>query len=221
MTTGLLFALIGLALLDSINVSTIWIVVVILLGAKRPVSTGWAYAAGAFVTFLVFTFLLYFGLSAAEEVLTGLTLWMRRILFTATTVVLIVLGARRFKARPRRGYGLPAWVNAWTALPLGLLATIGDIPNAFPMFLAVERLVDAGVDEATAVLVLIGYTAIYALPTLAVLVLGLFYKDGVRARLQALYTRYATGDTKPSPKIAVLFFAGAAASLTILVFVIR
>ena len=35
-TVGLLLTLVGLALLDSVNVSTIWIVVVILLAAKRP-----------------------------------------------------------------------------------------------------------------------------------------------------------------------------------------
>ena len=46
MTVGLLLTLVGLALLDSVNVSTIWIVVVILLAAKRPAATGWAYAVG-------------------------------------------------------------------------------------------------------------------------------------------------------------------------------
>ena len=42
MTVGLLLTLVGLALLDSVNVSTIWIVVVILLAAKRPAATGLA-----------------------------------------------------------------------------------------------------------------------------------------------------------------------------------
>ncbi|WP_339392228.1 hypothetical protein [Brevibacterium metallidurans] len=93
---GLLLTLVGLALLDSVNVSTIWIVVVILLAAKRPAATGWAYAVGAFVTFGTFTLLLYFGLNAAETWLDGLTLWLRRILFTIITVVFIVLGVRRF-----------------------------------------------------------------------------------------------------------------------------
>ena len=65
----------------------------------------WAWA-GAFVTFGTFTLLLYFGLNAAETWLDGLTLWLRRILFTIITVVFIVLGVRRFTARPRRGYGL-------------------------------------------------------------------------------------------------------------------
>ncbi len=221
MTPGLILALVGLALIDSINVSTIWIVVVILLGARRPAATGWAYAAGAFLTFLIFTFLLFFGLTVAEGWLTELTLWMRRILFSVMTIAFIVLGVRKFKSRPRRGYGLPAWVNAWSAFPLGLVATISDIPNAFPMFLAVERLVDANIAPATAAIVLAGYTAIYALPTIVVLVLGLIFKDRLRSRLQSLYDRYATGDTKPSWKLATLFFVGAATSLAILVFVIR
>lgn len=221
MTAGLLLTLVGLAVLDSVNVSTIWIVVVILLAAKRPAATGWAYAVGAFVTFGTFTLLLYFGLNAAETWLDGLTLWLRRILFTIITVVFIVLGVRRFTARPRRGYGLPSWVNAWTALPLGLVATISDIPNAFPMFLTVERLIDTGIAPETAVPVLIGYTAIYALPTLAVLIVGLLYHDRLRARLQTLYDRYATGHTKPSGTIAALCFTAAAASLAILIFLIR
>ena len=69
--------------------------------------------------------------------------------------------------------------------------------------------------------VLIGYTEIYALPTLAVLIVGLLYHDRLRARLQTLYDRYATGHTKPSGTIAALCFTAAAASLAILIFLIR
>ncbi|MFC8666902.1 GAP family protein [Streptomyces sp. NPDC057199] len=221
MTPALLLTLIGLALVDSVNVSTIWIVIIIALSARRPVATGWAYATGAFITFLAFTIILYFGATLAEDWLSGLTLWFRRVLFAILTVALIALGIRKLKARQRKSYVLPPWVNAWTALPLGLLATLSDIPNAFPMFLAVERLVDVGVTPATAVPVLVGYTFVYALPTLIVLALGLIFKDRLRDRLQQLHNRYVFEESKPSWKIAGLYFIGAAVSFTILIFVIR
>ncbi|PPG37455.1 GAP family protein [Pseudoclavibacter sp. RFBA6] len=220
MSASLVWSLTGLALLDSINVSTIWVVVIILLAAKRPASTGWAYALGAFASFFAITLLLYFGATFAESMLADLTLWLRRILFTALAIFLLAIGIRKLKARPRKAFGLPSWVNAWTALPLGLLATLGDIPNAFPLFLAVERIIDAGIQPPIAVPLLAAYTAVYAFPTLVILILGLVLKDRVRGLLQRAYDRYATGETKPSWKLASLCFLGSAASVTTLIFII-
>ena len=109
MTAGLLWGLTGLALLDSVNATTIWIVVVILLGAKRPAPTGWAFMLGAAVSFLAFSLLFYFGLSFADSVLDGFTLWLRRLLFAGLAVALVVMGVRRLRpasaraSRCRRG----------------------------------------------------------------------------------------------------------------------
>lgn len=216
MTAGLLWGLTGLALLDSVNATTIWIVVVILLGAKRPAPTGWAFMLGAAVSFLAFSLLFYFGLSFADSVLDGFTLWLRRLLFAGLAVALVVMGVRRLRPRQRKGFTLPPWVNAWSALPFGVLATVGDLPNAFPMVLAVERLIDADVAVPAAVAVLVGYTLVYALPSALILAAGLAFNEELREQLQSMLSGRTSGTAEPSPKTAAACFAGAAASLAVL-----
>ncbi|MBO3734364.1 GAP family protein [Glycomyces niveus] len=216
MTGGLLWGLTGLALLDSVNAATIWIVIVILLGAKRPAPTGWAFMLGAAVSFLAFALMFYFGLSFADSMLDDFTLWLRRLLFAGLAVALTVMGVRRLRPRERKGFALPPWVNAWSALPFGVLATIGDLPNAFPMVLAVERLIAADVSAPLAVLVLVGYTFVYALPSALILAAGLAFNEELRDQLESMLSGH-TGTVGPSPKTAAACFAGAAASLAVLV----
>ncbi|MEU6857535.1 GAP family protein [Glycomyces sp. NPDC046736] len=216
MTGGLLWGLTGLALLDSVNAAMIWIVVVILLGAKRPAPTGWAFMLGAAVSFLAFALMFYFGLSVVDSVLDGLTLWLRRALCVGLAVALVVMGVRRLRPRRRKGYALPPWVNAWSAVPFGALATIGDLPNAFPMVLAVERLIDADTATSVAVVVLIGYTLVYALPSALILAAGLAFNEELREQLRSVLGGRTSGTADPSPKAAAACFAGAAASLALL-----
>jgi hypothetical protein len=215
-TAGLLWGLTGLALLDSVNAATIWIVIVILLGARRPAPTGWMFMLGAAASFLAFTLSFYFGLSLAESVLDGFTLWLRRLLFAGLAVALVVMGARRLRTRERKGYALPPWVNAWSALPFGVLATLGDLPNAFPMLLAVERLIDADIPAPTAVVVLVGYTGVYALPSALILAAGLAFNEELRGQLDSMLDSRTSGTAAPSPGAAVACFVGAAASLAVL-----
>lgn len=86
MPAGLMLSLIGLALLDSVNVSTIWAVVIILLLAQKPLRTGWAFAAGAIISFTTFTVLLYLGAGMAEQFVADITLWFRRVLLVGVTL---------------------------------------------------------------------------------------------------------------------------------------
>lgn len=220
MTTGLLLSLIGLALLDSVNVSTIWVVVAILLLARTPLRTGWAFAVGAIITFTTFTVLLYLGTGMAEQLIADLTVWIRRVLFGVLALFFVYLGLRRLRTRQRREFRLPRILNAWTALPLGLTATIADIPNSFPMFFAVERLASHDIGPRAGVLILLGYCLIQALPTLTILVLAHLHGEQLRHRLTDLFNRYAVGEVKASRRIAGLYFLAALASLGILVFVI-
>jgi cytochrome c biogenesis protein CcdA len=206
----------GLALLDSVNAATIWIVIVILLGAKRPAPTGWAFLLGVAASFFTFALMIYFGLTFADSMLDDVTLWLRRTLFAGLAVALVVMGVRRLRPRERKGYALPAWVNAWSALPFGLLATVGDLPNAFPMVLAVERLIDADVATPAAVVVLLGYTLIYALPSALILAAGLAFNEELREQLESMLSGRTSGTAEPSPKAAAACFAGSVASLAVL-----
>jgi len=217
MDTELIATLIGLALVDSVNLFTIWIVLAILLLARRPAATSWTFAAGAFISFITATLAFYFVASAAASVLFGLTHWLRRIIFVLIAVTFLVLAVRRLKTRPRQQFKLPSWVNPWSGVPLGALATVADLPNAFPMFLAVERLIDAGVPTSTGVGLLLGYSVIYMLPTLAVLILGLVFGARARIRIQRLYDKFVGAEAKASWKLATLYFFAALVTIAVLV----
>jgi hypothetical protein len=50
--------------------------------------------------------------------------------------------------------------------------TAADLPNAFPYFIAIERLLNANVSGLTGVAVIAGYAAIYCLPCVVLVVIG-------------------------------------------------
>lgn len=220
MSGGLVAALLGLAVVDSLNLSTIAVVILILLTVQRPVATGWVYALGAVVAFFALTMLVYFGASFAGTLVEDLATWMRRIIFLGFAAMFVVFGVRRFRTRERRGYPLLRWVNPLTAFPLGIVATLADLPNAFPMFFAVERLIDAEVPAPTAVAALAGYTLIYAVPTVLALVLGILFKDRPRERFREVYDRLTSGEIKASRPMAGLHFTLAAACFAVAAFVV-
>lgn len=211
MTITLFITLFGLAVVDSINTSTIWLVILILLTARRPIATGWAYTAGAMSLFFIFAITLFLGAATAGTFVEDISVWMRRLILVALTVFFVVMAVRRLKTRVRKMPVAPKWVNPLMALPLGLIATLSDLPNAFPLFIAVERLIASGVDNITGVAILAGYTVIYALPTLAILVGGIFFRKRIMKRLQNFMRRFTTGEVKASRKVACVYLILAAA----------
>lgn len=207
MTAALALTLIGLALVDSVNASTLITVATILLVARRPAGTGWTYAVGALLSFMTLAFALYFGASVASEAIAEFSLWARRIIFTILAIIFAILGARRFKTRKRRGIlKLPAWVNPYTGVFLGALATVGDIANAFPLLLALDRIVDTGLATSIAIPTIVVYSLIYILPTFILLILGLIYREKVVAKLERVLSRIAAGEAKASWKMASVWF---------------
>jgi hypothetical protein len=82
--------------------------------------------------------------------------------------------------------------------------------------LAVERLIDAGVTNLTAVVVLVAYTLVYALPSALILAAGLAFNQELREQLESMLSGRTSGTAEPSPKVAAACFAGAAASLAVL-----
>ena len=129
-------------------------------------------------------------------------------MFLIAAITLAVAGFRRFKDRERKGIDLPSWFGVWTAFPLGILVTGADLPNAFPYFIAIERLLAAGITTSTAVVVLSAYALVYCLPCLVLLGLGLSHGDRVTGGLRRLHARFGTVATiPPSPMRAAAFFA--------------
>ena len=162
MTLALMAGLAGLAFLDSFNPATLGAVALILLAAPhRPGWTALASVLGAAITVFGVGAILFISAGAAAAIGDGILVAFRFIAFGAAAVALTLAGFRRLRARPRRPIALPTWFGFATALPFGVILTAADLPNAFPYFIAIERLVDAGVDTGTALIALAAYTFIY------------------------------------------------------------
>jgi cytochrome c biogenesis protein CcdA len=213
---ALLAGITGLALADSLNPATIVVITLILLTVRRrPVGSALTFVLGAMSTVFVLGMAIFLGASAAADAVGEGLIWLRRGVFLIAAVALAVAGVRRFKDRERKGVALPAWFGVWTAFPLGVLVTGADLPNAFPYFIAIERMVDADVGIPIGLMVLAAYSLVYCLPCLILLVLGMTHGDNVRARLQKVLDRFSTGTVKRSIPMAVALFLLAAAVLTI------
>ncbi len=213
---ALLAGITGLALADSLNPATIVVITLILLTVRRrPVGSALTFVLGAMSTVFVLGTAILLGASAVADAVGEGLIWLRRGVFLIAAVALAVAGVRRFTDRQRKGVALPAWFGVWTASPLGVLVTGADLPNAFPYFIAIERMVDAAVGIPIGLMVLAAYALVYCLPCLILLVLGMTHGDNVRARLQKVSDRFSTGTVKRSVPMAVALFLLAAAVLTI------
>ena len=215
-SSGLLAGIAALALADSLNPATIVVITLILLTVRqRPAASAMTFVLGAMCTVFVLGAVIFLGAGAAADAVSEGLVWLRRVVFLVAAVTLAVAGARRLKSRQRKAIELPSWFGAWTAAPLGVLVTGADLPNAFPYFIAIERLVDADVPTPDGLLVLVSYALIYCTPCLILLALGLAHGDKVKLRLRKILDRFSTGTIKRSVPIALAFFVLAAAVLTI------
>ena len=213
MSVGLLLAVLGLALLDSLNPATLVAVTLILLGApRRP---GLAVVVGAACTVFTLGAVLFLTAGAAAAVIDGVLYALRFVAFGAAALALIVAGIRRFRERRRKPIVLPSWVTPWTAIGFGVLITAADLPNAFPYFIAIERLVVADVSTGVGLLVVAGYSLVYCLPCLVLLVVGLLARERVTRRLRGFVDRFGTGTVRRSIPIGVTWILAGIAVGTI------
>ncbi|MBO0983785.1 GAP family protein [Rathayibacter sp. SD072] len=211
MSGPLLLAIAGLAALDAFNPATIVAVTLILLAApRRPALTALVTVLGAALTVFGAGAALFLGAGAAAGAVDGIVQGIRYLAFAAAGVVLVVSGIRRFRTRPRRRIALPRWFTPLTALPFGALLTGADLPNAFPYFIAIERLLDARLGPAEGLLVLAGYAVIYCLPCLVLLAVGLRARKRTHDALSYVAEHLGSGEVRASPTTgAVLIVLGA------------
>ena len=160
MSASLLVGIAGLAALDSFNPATLVAVTLILLGSRRrPVPEALGFVLGAFGSVLTTGLVIYLGADAAAASVDGAPTWLRRAAFGLAALVLLVSALRALRPRRRSAVGPPPWFTPLTAVGLGVVMTGADLPNAFPYFIAVERLVDADLSTGVVVLVLVGSIA--------------------------------------------------------------
>lgn len=219
MTGELFLAVAGLALLDSLNPATIvGIALILLLPGERRLPKAVAFVAGAYATVLAVGVTIFVAADAAAAAISGGLVWVRRIAFGLAALALLWSAARRLRSYRRRAIALPGWFSVRTAAPLGVLVTGADLPNAFPYFIAIERMVAADVAIGTGLLVLAGYAVVYCLPCLVLLTCGALWGDRVRGRLQGLFDRFGRARVMPRSLGAALglaVLAGAAGSVAV------
>lgn len=83
--------------------------------------------------------------------------------------------------------------------------TAADLPNAFPYFIAIQRMVEAGVAPLAGMAVLAGYALIYCVPCIVLLTVGGLTRERTTPWLQRLVSRFSTGTIGASPTIALVF----------------
>ncbi|CAI9390101.1 GAP family protein [Microbacterium sp. T2.11-28] len=216
MSAALLLGIAGLALLDSLNPATIISVMLILIAApRRPALVACAAVLGAALTVFVVGAALFLTAGAAAGAVEGIVIALRFVAFGAAGAALVLAGVRRLRERTRRPIALPPWFGPWTALPFGVMVTAADLPNAFPYFIAIERLVANQVDAAAGLAVIAGYTVVYCLPCLVLLTVGLIARRRVRERLESLVRRFGTGTVPRSVPIAIALMVSGAAVATV------
>jgi hypothetical protein len=197
----------GLAALDSLNPATLVAITLILLGSRRrPAAEALGFVTGAFASVFLVGLALYVGAETVASSVSGALAWLRRGAFGLAALVLFVSALRSLRARRRAAIGLPRWFNPFTAAGLGIVMTGADLPNAFPYFITIERLVTADIPTGTAVLVLLAYSLIYCLPCVVLLVLGLSRGDRVVARLRRMHDRFGTDAVIPANPVRAAAF---------------
>jgi cytochrome c biogenesis protein CcdA len=197
----------GLAALDSLNPATLVAITLILLSSRRrPLAEAIGFVIGAFTTVLLIGLALYVGAEAAASAIAGALTWLRRGAFGLTALVLFVSAVRSLRARRRATIGLPNWFTPVTAAGLGVMMTGADLPNAFPYFIAIERLLAADITTPTATLVLAAYALIYCLPCLVLLALGLNRGERVIGALRRLHERFGADTVIPPSRVRAAAF---------------
>ena len=201
----------GLAALDSLNPATLVAITLILLSSRRrPLAEAVGFVIGAFATVFLLGVALYVGAEAAASAISGALTWLRRGAFGLAALVLFVSAVRSLRVRHRSAVGLPPWFTPVTAAGLGVVMTGADLPNAFPYFIAIERLLAAGTQTPTAILVLAGYALVYCLPCLVLLALGLNRGERVIGAPRRLHDRFgAEAAIPPSRWRAAAYFMAA------------
>jgi cytochrome c biogenesis protein CcdA len=197
----------GLAALDSLNPATLVAITLILLSSRRrPLAEAIGFVIGAFTTVLLIGLALYVGAEAAASAIAGALTWLRRGAFGLAALVLFVSAVRSLRARRRATIGLPNWFTPVTAAGLGVMMTGADLPNAFPYFIAIERLLAADITTPTATLVLAAYALVYCLPCLVLLALGLNRGERVIGALRRLHERFGADTVIPPSRVRAAAF---------------
>ena len=187
----LLPAIVGLAVVDSINPSALLATIVLLLRGKpaRPLVA--VYVAAILVTYFAVGLALTLGLGLTPRALVESdAAYLAQGVLGAAMLAYAVLAPDRGPERgPAAGPRLPAVGRPAAVFALGVAVTFLELPTALPYLGAVGAIARAGLPAGDWLPLLIAYNLIFVLPPLALLAAHVALGDRAGALLERLRSR--------------------------------
>ena len=187
----LLPAIVGLAVVDSINPSALLATIVLLLRGKpaRPLVA--VYVAAILVTYFAVGLALTLGLGLTPRALVESdAAYLAQGVLGAAMLAYAVLAPGRGRERgPAPGPRLPAVRRPAAVFALGVAVTFLELPTALPYLGAVGAITRADLAVADWLPLLAAYNLIFVLPPLALLAAHVALGDRAGALLERLRTR--------------------------------
>jgi cytochrome c biogenesis protein CcdA len=199
-------AVLGLAVLDSVNPSALLATLYLLLRSGRYVTNVLSYVAGVFGSYLLFGLLLLFGLDVFWGYLDGPVVYAIQGIVGAALFLYGILSPSKKKneseEQPR--IRMPGAQHPAAMLGLGVTITVFELPTALPYFAAIAIMTDSDVAAVSWLPVLLIYNVIFVLPPLALLAAYRLFGDRLEERFTSLRDRLQRGTREATLWIAAI-----------------
>ncbi len=188
--TVLLFTLLGLALLDSLNPSALAVTIYLLLAGRPFAGKVLTYVAGVFSSYLVLGGLIMLGLGSVWGYLESPAAYAAQGVIGATLLAYAVFAPNK----PRGGERTVRQPRSWSLgalFALGVTVTVLEFSTAFPYLGAIALMTNAGLAWVQWLPILVVYNAIFVLPPLLLLASHSMLGPRIEERFEKLRERFA------------------------------
>jgi cytochrome c biogenesis protein CcdA len=167
----LLPAIVGLAVVDSINPSALLATIVLLLRGRRARPLVAVYLVAVLATYLAIGVVLTLGLGLTPQAVihSDATYLVQGVLGAAMLAYAVLAPSRRRQRDPVEHPRLPAAMRPATVFALGMVVTLLELPTALPYLGAVGALTRADLAPADWLPLLVLYNLIFVLPPVLLL----------------------------------------------------
>lgn len=170
---SLFIILLPIALIDSASILPIGIVpLLILFNSRRPLIGSLAFIAGIFCTYIIFCFLITFGLSGVFDTLhaavTNILKNPRAVDIALQIIIgigMAVFGFRIANTRKSKGaHGVTEDIHPWYAFHAAVVLTLIGLPGSLPFFAAANIIIRSDQSAVVKSLSLVYYTILFVFP---------------------------------------------------------
>lgn len=188
----LLFSLVGLALLDSLNPSALAVTIYLLLSGRPFAGKVLIYLSGVFASYLSLGVLMMLGFGSISGYLESPGAYAVQGVIGATLLGYALLAPDKPRNKKKAVRRPSSW-GFGVIFGLGVTVTVVEFSTAFPYFGAIALMTNAGLTVMEWLPVLAAYNGIFVLPPL--LLLGTYSLLGARVEpfFERLQERFAGG----------------------------